>query len=67
MGKPEFDAGKFLQQNSISADKKRLKKAEIASSFQAKKRRKELKFSRAVKDQNSKEKEGPTYSAGAFN
>ena len=62
-----FDAGKFLQQNSISADKKRLKKAEIASSFQAKKRRKELKFSRAVKDQNSKEKEGPTYSAGAFN
>ena len=45
---------------------KRLKKARIASTDTAKKRRKELKYKKLSLDQNLKDAEGETYSAGAF-
>ena len=61
-----FEAGIFLDLGSMKANKRRLQKAETASSYKARQRRKQLKFSKTGKEHKSRDEEGTTYAAGAF-
>ena len=59
--------GTYLEQFSNEKDMIRIRKAQKAGAEKAKRKRKELKFKKVVKDDKKKRTEGVTYSAGSFN
>ena len=61
-----FEPGKYCKAENFRGSIERLKKAEYKSSQKGKKRRSTLKYNKNAKEQSSQDKEGQTYSAGAF-
>ena len=61
-----FEPGKFCKAENLRGSIERLKKAEYKASERGKKRRRTLKYNKNAKEQSSQNKEGQTYSAGAF-
>ena len=59
--------GVYFERHSVRKDIKRLEKANIASQEGTKKRRKQLKFNKTIKDHQVKQNEGQTYEGGQFN
>ena len=59
--------GTYLEQFSNEKDILRIRRAQKADTEKAKRRRKELKFKKVVKDDKKQRTEGVTYSAGSFN
>ena len=59
--------GTYLEQFSNEKDMIRIRKAQKAGTEKAKRKRKELKFKKVLKDDKKKRTEGVTYSAGSFN
>ena len=58
--------GKFFENGVGKADKSHIRKAEHRNTPDVKKRRKVLRGQKKKKGDNTKEKEGTTYMAGAF-
>ena len=63
----QMQPGRNLEVFSKRKDMKRVRCAEIAVSHKAKKRRRELKYEKTMKDRNTANSEGSTYEAGKFN
>ena len=61
-----IDPGHYLKQGSLRKSIERLKKADIASTNEAKQKRKRLKYAKVTKEKAKKTKEGDTYKAGSF-
>ena len=61
-----IDLGYYLIQGSLQKSSERLKKAEVKSSNERKKRRKMLKFKNITKIQRTIANEGPPYKADDF-
>ena len=61
-----MEAGSYMEERSRRTSLKRLSQAEKASSAEAKKGRKQLKFKTTTREQKTKDREGVTYSAGTL-
>ena len=61
-----LEPGKYLETSSEQRNKDRIIKAEKATTKEAKTRRKALKYKTIVKEDETKNAEGPTYAAGDF-
>ena len=60
----QLDPGSNLVVSNKTRDSLRIKRAESADTFKAKKRRKQLKYNKTVKEQNLASSEGDMYAAG---
>ena len=63
----QLKPGRNLEIFSKRKDIKRVRCAEAAVTFKAKKRRRQLKYEKTIKDRNIASSEGSTYEAGKFN
>ena len=61
-----FSPGGYLEKFSRKKDKKRLQLADKASSIDAKKKRRQMKFNKSKAEQKKTVNEGETYKAGSF-
>ena len=59
-----IDPGNHLKQGSLKKSIERLKKANKASTNEAKQKRKRLKYAKVKKEKTNRTKEGDTYKAG---
>ena len=61
-----YEPGKDCKAEPLRSSIERLRKADCKSNEKGKKRRKTLKYNKNVKQQSLQDKEGQTYSSGAF-
>ena len=62
----KIDPGHYLIKGSLEKSIERVKKANLSSSKEAKRRRKQLKYKKSSKEKVQVAKEGVTYQSGSF-